>query len=60
MDDENLRLPSTSLRVDEEGPLTYMADDGHRVVIVGDPDVFLRFKQLKADGRGDAEELHGS
>ena len=60
MDDENLRLPSTALRVDDEGRLTYMADDGHRVVIVGDPDLFLRFKQLKADGRGDDEALDGS
>ena len=54
MDDENLRLPSTALRVDDEGRLTYMADDGHRVVIVGDPDLFLRFKRLKAEGGGDA------
>ena len=60
MDDENLRLPSTALRVVEEGRLTYMAEDGHRVVIVGDPDLFLRFKRLKADGGGDAEALDGS
>ena len=60
MDDENLRLPSTALRVDEEGRLTYMAEDGLRVVIVGDPDLFLRFKRLKADDGGDAEALDGS
>ena len=60
MDDENLRLPSTALRVDEEGRLTYMAEDVHRVVIVADPDLFLRFKQLKADGGGDDEALDGS
>ena len=60
MDDENLRLPSTALRVVEEGRLTYMAEDGHRVVIVGDPDLFLRFKRLKAEGGGDAEALDGS
>ena len=60
MDDENHRLPSTALRVVEEGRVTYMAEDGHRVVIVGDPDLFLRFKRLKADGGGDAEALDGS
>ena len=54
MDDSDAVIPLTALVVDAEGRLTYMAEDGRRRVIVGDPDLLRRIKQIQASD-GDLE-----
>jgi len=54
MDDSDAVIPLTALVVDAEGRLTYMAEDGRRRVIVGDPDLLRRIKQIQA-ADGDLE-----
>ncbi len=41
--------PMTALRLDQEGRLTYMAEDGSRRVIVGDAELFERLQQLNQE-----------
>ena len=38
-----------SARLDQEGRLTYMAEDGSRRVIVGDAELFERLQQLNQE-----------
>ena len=54
MDDSDAVIPLTALVVDAEGRLTYMAEDGRRRVIVGDPDLLRRINQIQA-ADGDLE-----
>ena len=41
--------PMTALRLDQDGRLTYMAEDGSRRVIVGDAELFERLQQLNQE-----------
>jgi len=42
--------PLTALRVDDDGRLTYMGQDGQRYVIVGDAELLKRLQQDKDPG----------
>lgn len=39
--------PLTALRVDADGRLTYMGQDGQRYVILGDAELLARLKALE-------------
>ena len=41
--------PMTALMLDQDGRLTYMAEDGSRRVIVGDAELFERLQQLNQE-----------
>ncbi|MBM5798879.1 MAG: hypothetical protein FJ060_12105 [Cyanobacteria bacterium K_Offshore_0m_m2_072] len=45
--------PLTALRVDEDGRLTYMGQDGQRYVIVGDAELLERLRKPGEDKVGD-------
>ena len=49
MDQQPTVTPLTALVVNEQGQLTYMGADGRRLVIVGDPDLLKRLKQIHDD-----------
>ena len=51
--------PLTALRVDEEGRLTYMGQDGQRYVIVGDAELLNQFRR-KQTPEPDQETPPGS
>ena len=54
MDDSDAVIPMTALVVDQQGRLTYMAEDGRRRVIIGDPGLLRRIRQIQ-DADGDLE-----
>ena len=49
VDQQPTVTPLTALVVNEQGQLTYMGVDGRRRVIVGDPDLLKRLKQIHDD-----------
>jgi hypothetical protein len=51
--------PLTALRVDEDGRLTYMGQDGQRYVIVGDAELLKQFKRHQ-EAEPDQETPPGS
>ena len=58
MDLEKPVTPSTAPIVDAEGRFTYIGSDGCRRVIVGDPDLLRRIRELRSGG-DDALEGQG-